>query len=153
MRKIRHQAYEVRQSPIHGSGVFALREIAENERIIEYTGEIIPWSVAEERYAVAGTAGHTFFFDRGDGTVIDGGAGGNEARFVNHSCDPNCEPFEEGGRVVFYAIRTIRPGDELSIDYKLQVDDPLSAESRALYACACGAPNCRGVMLEVSAER
>lgn len=149
VRKVRRQAFEVRQSPIHGSGVFALREIAAGDRIVEYTGEIIDWSVAEQRYEAAGTAGHTFFFDKGDGTVIDGGAGGSEARFVNHSCDPNCEPYDEDGRVVFYAMRTIRPGEELSIDYKLQVDDPGAAETRALYACACGAATCRGVMLEV----
>lgn len=148
MPNVHNLPIAVRESPIHGRGVFAVRDIAEGERIIEYRGEVIGWDEATARYEAAGTEGHTFFFDKGDGTVIDGGSGGNEARFVNHSCDPNCQPYDEDGRVVFYAIRKIRTGVELSIDYKLVVDDPDSAESHRLYACACGAATCRGVMLD-----
>jgi SET domain-containing protein len=83
-----------------------------------------------------------------DGICIDAGVGGNEARYINHSCDANCETIIEDGRVFIDAIRDIRPGEELGYDYQLtweSTDDPAEL---ALYACRCGAAACRGSMLD-----
>jgi SET domain-containing protein len=91
---------------------------------------------------------HTFLFIVDPRTVIDAGVGGNEARFINHSCDPNCETVIENGRVFIDAIKRIKPGDELGYDYQLtweSTDDPVEL---ALYACRCGAKRCRGTMLD-----
>ena len=92
---------------------------------------------------------HAFLFGLDDGTiVIDPTIGGNEARWINHSCDPNCEAIEEGGRVFIYALRDIRPGEELVYDYQLEVDEPRTKEVERESECYCGAANCRGTMLE-----
>ena len=93
--------------------------------------------------------GHTFLFGINNGAdVIDAGVGGNEARWINHSCEPNCEAIESaGGRVFIYALRYICPGEELFYDYQLEVDYPITDEARTESRCGCGAPNCRGTML------
>ena len=128
--------------------MFALTDIAADESIIEYEGEIISWDEAQARYEESDAeAGHTFFFDRGDGYVIDGNRGGNSARWINHGCEPNCETIDHDGTIVVVALRPIAPGDELFIDYQLIIDEPPTTELREQYACACGAPTCRGTML------
>jgi len=79
--------------------------------------------------------------------VIDAAVGGNDARFINHCCDPNCETVMENRRVFIEAIRDIEPGDELGYDYMIRHeagDPPNIAE---IFACHCGAPACRGTML------
>jgi uncharacterized protein len=135
---------------VHGRGVFALADIAPAERIIEYRGEIISWEDAQVRYENSDAEeGHTFFFDRGDGTVIDGNVGGNSARWINHGCDPNCETIDDDGAIVVQALRAIAPGDELFIDYQLIIDGRPTKALREQYACACGAPTCRGTMLAI----
>ena len=79
---------------------------------------------------------------------IDAGVRGNAARFVNHSCAPNCETFEDDdGRVYIAARRPIRAGEELSYDYRLEVDGKIGPRLRRAYRCRCGAPRCRGTML------
>ena len=138
--------FAVRRSPIHGRGVFALRDIAAGERLIEYRGAVITWRAAQRQYEKTGVEGHTYFFDRGDGTVIDGGRHGNSARFINHSCSPNCEALNDDGRIVIYSSRRIRAGQELVFDYQLHLDSP-TAEDAAAYACACGSRRCRKTML------
>lgn len=141
--------YEVHESPVHGRGVFASRKIDAGERIIEYTGEIIDWDEccrrAEEK---GGPVGHTFFFSLNNGLLIDGGAGGNEARFINHSCEPNCEAEEDDdSRVYICALRDIDPGEELNYNYGLIYDEKHTKEVKKQFACYCGAPSCTGVML------
>ena len=139
---------QVRQSAVHGRGVFAARPIRKGRRIIEYTGRRVAWkSIPAD---VNGT--HTFLFGINDGTdVIDPEIGGNEARWINHSCDPNCEAIEEDdGRVFIHALRNIRAGEELSYDYQLQVDEPITRAVKAESACHCGSSNCRGTMLDPS---
>ncbi len=139
---------QVRRSPVHGRGVFALRPIAAGERIIEYTGERIGWEEAQRRHPHDATQpNHTFYFHIEGGEVIDALHGGNSARFINHSCAPNCEAVEEAGRIFIYALHPIAAGEELSFDYGLVVDEPLTEELKADYACCCGAPECRGTML------
>jgi SET domain-containing protein len=143
------QPYEVRRSRIHGRGVYATRVIPAGTRVVEYLGERISHEEADARYEEKGQDdGHTFLFVVDDKICIDAGVDGNEARYINHSCDPNCETIIEDGRVFIDAIREIRPGEELGYDYQLtweSTDDPAEL---ALYACRCGAATCRGTMLD-----
>lgn len=136
----------VADSPVHGRGVFACAQIAEGTRIVEYTGQRIPWdTVADED-----DDPRTYYFSIGDGSVvIDPSIGGNDARWINHSCAPNCEAVEEDdGRVFIEALRKIEPGEELFYDYRLQVDER-TPQIEAECACQCGAANCRGTMLAI----
>jgi len=84
--------------------------------------------------------------------VINPEIGGNDARWINHSCDPNCEAIEEDDRIFICAIRDIEAGEELFYDYALEIDEPITEESKKKYACRCGSSNCRGTMLDTSPE-
>jgi len=141
-------SYVVHDSPIHGKGVFARRKIKAGERIIEYTGEIVDWDETCRRTAEkGGPINHTFFFTLNDGMLIDGGAGGNDARFINHSCEPNCEAMEDEGRVYIHALMDIDKGQELNYNYGLIYDERHTPAVKKAFACHCGAPTCSGVML------
>ncbi len=147
-RNSHDQPFEVRRSPIAGLGAFALDPIAAGARLVEYTGERISNAEADRRYDdEKQQRPHTVLFIVDRRTVIDAGVGGNEARFINHSCDPNCESVIEGGRVYIDALRDINPGEELTYDYKLTRDGPYRRELAERYACHCGSPDCRGTML------
>ncbi|MEP6603458.1 MAG: SET domain-containing protein-lysine N-methyltransferase [Spartobacteria bacterium] len=136
---------EVRVSRIHGHGVYAAQPIAKGTEIIEYTGARVLWKEVEEDPDDP----HTFLFGLDDGIyVIDPEMGGNEARWINHSCDPNCEAIEdEEDRVYIYALRDIPAGEELFYDYALQVDEPRTKELELECACHCGSAKCRGTLL------
>lgn len=140
----------VRRSPVHGRGVFALQALEAGQRILEYKGELIGWKTAVRQYRKSGVSGHTYFFGLSDGRVIDGGQRGNSARWLNHSCDANCEAIEVDNRVFIHASAAIAPGDELFLDYQLIIDEPANDEIRLGYMCQCGAAGCRGTMLAVS---
>lgn len=141
-------AFVVKGSRIHGRGVFASRSIAAETRIVEYKGERITAEQAVERHGRdPENPHHTFFFSLEDGRMIDGDAGGNNARWINHACEPNCEAREENGRVFIYALREIQPGEELGYDYGLVIDERQTAAIKRDYACHCGAPTCRKTML------
>lgn len=138
----------VRRSSVHGRGVFASRRIRKATRIIEYGGERVSHREADRRYEhKQADDSHTFLFIVDRRTVVDAGREGNEARFINHSCDPNCESVIEHGRIFIEAVRTIQPGEELSYDYRIGRDraDPPNVD--AIFACHCGAAHCRGSML------
>ena len=139
----------VYDSPIHGRGVKAVMPIKKGSRVIEYLGERVSHAEADRRYDEKGEDdGHTFLFIASNRTVIDAGVNGNEARFINHSCAPNCETVIQNSRVFIEAIRNIKPGEELGYDYQLtweSTDDPAEL---ANYACRCGAKRCRGTMLD-----
>jgi uncharacterized protein len=148
-RRPRTPLIEVRPSHIHGYGVFALRKIRKGTAIIEYTGERLTQAQADARHAGKDLDdGHTFLFTVDARTVIDAGVNGNEARFVNHGCNPNCEAIDKGKRIFIQAVRTIEAGEELAYDYKIQRDDDDPANIDEIFACRCGAKNCRGSMLE-----
>jgi SET domain-containing protein len=139
----------VRNSRIHGKGVFALRRIRKGTKIMEYTGDRVSHAEADSRYEDKDpNDNHTFLFIVDGRTVIDAGVGGNDARFINHSCDPNCESEVQNRRVFIRALRSIEPGEELAYDYAIKRDgsDPKNVDR--IYACRCGAANCRGSMLE-----
>ncbi len=140
--------FELRQSPIQGQGAFATRRIRKGTRIIEYAGERITQDVADERYDDESMKRHhTFLFTLDEDTVIDAAVDGNEARFINHSCDPNCQAFIEGKQIFIYSIRTIEEGEELCYDYAYERVEGMDEESEKLYVCRCGAKTCRGTIL------
>lgn len=139
----------VRQSPIHGKGVFALLPLSRGQRVLEYKGLVTTWREASRHYARRDEESHTFLFGLSDGRVIDGGRGGNSARWLNHACSANCEAIEEGGRVYIEAIRNIAAGEELFIDYALEVAPDTSRKSLSHYACRCGSRRCRATMLAI----
>ncbi len=145
----------VRTSPIHGRGGFAIRPIRRGTRIIEYTGERLGHGEADARYHDdAAKRHHTFLFRVDRETVIDAAVGGNAARFLNHSCEPNCAVAIEKGRVFIDAIRDIAVGEELAYDCAFARepgdDDPRAA---ARYTCRCGARRCRGTLLSPRVAR
>jgi uncharacterized protein len=138
----------VRDSTVHGRGVFATRRIEKGERIIEYLGERVSHDEADRRYEVKDeNDSHTFLFIVDSKTVIDAGTEGNDARFFNHSCDPNCESVVAKRRVFIEALRAIEPGEEMTYDYQIyrDHDDPENIDE--IFACRCGFSNCRGTML------
>ena len=153
MKKIPHRRrtplFEVRHSAVHGYGVFAARRIRKGTAVIEYLGERVSHREADARYEDKDpNDNHTFLFTVDAKTVIDAGVNGNEARFINHGCDPNCESTTLNRRVFIEAIRTIQPGEELSYDYQIQRDSDDAPNVDEVYACRCGAVSCRGSMLE-----
>jgi hypothetical protein len=139
----------VRRSRVQGRGVFAAAPIRKGTRILEYTGARIS---AAEADADANdddptTRHHTFLFFVSDDVVIDGSRDGNEARFINHSCDPNCEIEISRNRVYIHALRRIAADEELSYDYWYITDETYSMEDlRRIYPCRCGADACRGTL-------
>lgn len=138
----------VRNSGIHGRGVYAARRIRKGTRIIEYVGDRISHAEADARYDARPDDGHTFLFVVDDDICIDAGIGGNAARFINHKCDANCETIIEDRRVFIEALRTIQPGEELGYDYQLTWESTDDPEELQLYRCLCGAADCRGTMLD-----
>ncbi|HKB08248.1 MAG TPA: SET domain-containing protein-lysine N-methyltransferase [Candidatus Polarisedimenticolia bacterium] len=143
-----HRYFAVRPSAIQGLGGFAVRPIARGTRIVEYTGERISHAEADARYDDPRMSRHhTFLFTLDRSMVIDAAVGGGAARFLNHSCDPNCAPVVEGGRVFIEAARDIRPGEELTYDYAYRREGGADEEREDRYACRCGARRCRGTLL------
>src|SRR3954447_19576447 len=139
---------EVRRSNVHGLGVFAAKPIAKGTRIIEYVGERVSHDEADRRYeGKAANDSHTFLFIVDSKTVIDAGVDGNDARFFNHSCDPNCESTVEKRRVYIEAIPDIARGGELTTDYQTPREDDDRENIDEVCACRCGFPQCRGTML------
>jgi len=147
-RASRLPLFEVRHSSIHGYGVFAARRIRKGTTVIEYLGDRVSHDEADARYEDKDpNDNHTFLFTVDSKTVIDGGVGGNEARYINHGCDPNCASTAENKRIYVEAMRTIQPGEELAYDYQIERDpeDPPNVDE--IFACRCGAAKCRGSML------
>lgn len=142
-------AFEIRESAVAGKGGFATRAIAKGERIIEYVGERITHEEADRRYDDESMdVHHTFLFSVSSRTVIDASHGGNEARYLNHSCDPNCEAEISRGRVFISALRDIAVNEELCYDYAYQRSGDETEADEVLYQCRCGATGCRGSIME-----
>ncbi len=141
--------FAIRPSAIQGMGAFATRPIRKGTRIIEYLGERITDEEADRRYDdLSMERHHTFLFSLGDGTSIDASFEGNEARFINHACAPNCEAILEDGHIYIDAIRNIKTGEELFYDYAYERQDAEDDEELSKhYKCLCGSPKCRGTIL------
>ena len=141
--------FELRRSSIQGRGAFALRRIRRGTRIIEYTGEIITDEEADRRYDDEKMARHhTFLFAVDVNHVIDGAVRGNDASFINHSCEPNCTSVIEDQRIFVESLRDIQPGEELTYDYNLITEGRHTAAAKRRFPCHCGAPSCRGTLLK-----
>lgn len=146
----------VRESPLHGKGVFAVRPIPAETTLLDYRGLRISPEEADARHPVnPDDPWHTFYFSLSSGMIIDGGRRGNDARWINHSCAPNCEAREntQGTRVFIVALRDIQPGEELFFDYGLVMEGRITRTLREAYRCLCGAPECRGTMLALPKRR
>jgi SET domain-containing protein len=132
---------------MQGLGAFATELIPEGTRLIEYAGERLTPAQADARYPDDGSRHHTFLFAIDDDVVIDAAVNGNEARFINHSCDPNCDAVVEGGRIWIETIRDVQPGEELAYDYAYTLEERHTPAAKKRYPCNCGARNCRGTIL------
>ncbi|HYW31942.1 MAG TPA: SET domain-containing protein-lysine N-methyltransferase [Gemmatimonas sp.] len=143
--------FEVRRSPIQGRGVFAIAPIRKGKRITEYLGEPITHEEADRRYDDNKGRHHTFLFILDDDTVLDARYQGSDARYINHSCDPNCESVIEEGHIWIEAIKAIKPETELAYDYQFEWQDEYEPEDIRYYACRCGSAKCRGTILKVPA--
>jgi hypothetical protein len=149
-------AVAVRRSRIQGRGVFATRAFKKGARIIEYVGERITYEQADAEAPDddGSRRHHTFLFAVDDETVIDGGRGGNAARYINHSCDPNCEVVIARRRVFIHALRAVVPGEELFYDYWYVTDETYTMDDlRRIYPCRCGTAKCRGTLAQPPKRR
>jgi len=137
-------AYPLRvaRSRIQGYGVFAAGAIPRDRKVIEYTGERIRRGEAYAR--VTKLMGlrrprRLFLFRLNRFWLIDGAVGGSGAEHINHSCDPNLRARIIRGHILYFSRRSIRPGEELSVDYGL-------SPKTFRVPCRCGSPNCRGFL-------
>jgi len=154
--KTRQPWHEVRRSTLHGMGVFARRDIPAGTRILTYAGvRITPEQVDARHPHDPDQPFHTFFFALSSGKVIDGGVRGNDARWINHCCEPNCEAQEsaDGKRVIIVASRDIRTGEELFYDYGLVLDGTITAQMKRDWRCLCATPGCRGTLLALPEKK
>lgn len=147
---------QARRSKIHGTGVFARHDIAEGEIIIEYKGRIRRHADVDAAYDGEDETGHTFLFTLNDDYVIDANIDGNDARWINHSCDANCESSHEDApdgdprhdRILIKAARDIRAGEELSYNYGIRLVERHTAKQKKIWRCLCGSSRCTGTMLQ-----
>ena len=145
-----------RHSRIHGNGLFAVAPIRKGTRLIQYRGRLRSHDEVDRVYADDVDTGHTFLFTLNSDYVIDANVDGNDARWINHSCDPNCEAVhdeDEGGdatrdAIYIEAIRAIPPGEELTYNYGIKLAEAHTAKLKKLWACHCGSKKCTGTMLQ-----
>lgn len=143
--------YIVRNSKIHGKGVFAKRPIRKGTQVLEYTGPIVSRKEADEiGTTTVGGHTHTMLFTINKNKVIDGNRGG-DARYINHSCDPNCEAIQYDDDTIWIeSLKSIPKGQEITYDYHLEVPGKITEEVRQEYVCNCGSKNCRGTQIAAS---
>lgn len=139
--------WELRQSGVHGTGVFALYDIASGTPILEYIGEKIDKETSNnrclewEKQARETGEGLVYVFELDDDWDLDGNVPGNPAKYINHSCNENCEAINEENRIFIYAKKDIKAGDELTFDYGYGIEHFLD------HPCRCGAKNCVGYIV------
>ena len=152
--------FAVRNSPIHGTGVFATRPIKKGARIIEYRGKRLTHKEADRIYGGTSETGHTFLFTLNDYYVIDANVSGNAARFINHGCAPNCTSIceeDDSGRperekVFIDAVRNIKAGEELTYSYFITLEETHTRRLQKIWKCLCGTAKCTGTMLELNKD-
>lgn len=149
----------LRRSPIHGNGVFAAIDLVRETELIEYRGRRITHAQANHYYRGDADTGHTFLFTLDQRWLIDANVGGNAARWINHSCRPNCRAVlvehvdPRKSRVVIESLRRIRRSEELTYDYGIVLDEPHTATMKRIWACRCGARACTGTILKAKPAR
>jgi hypothetical protein len=126
-----------KRSPIHGIGGFAGQFIPKAAQVLQYVGERIDKRESLRRCE----ADNPYLFALDQETDLDGSVAWNSARFINHSCAPNCEAEIIGGRIWILAQRDIQPGEELTFNYGFDLEDYKN------YPCHCGAANCVGFIV------
>jgi SET domain-containing protein len=126
--------FEVKRSRIHGRGLFARSRIPARRKVGELGGEAISQAEARRR---AKRAHSIKIVELGDGTAIDASVGGNHFKYVNHSCSPNAYMRIAYGRLEFYSLREIRPGEELTCNYG-------ETHHEGALTCRCHSPQCQG---------
>ncbi len=124
---------EIRPSKIHRFGVYALERIPANRKVIEYTGE----RISRRETKIRGSGRFTYLFALDSYWTLDGAVGGSGAEIINHCCDPNLRTIILRGHIIYMSKRAIRPGEELTVDYRF------SGEIERV-KCYCGAKSCRG---------
>ena len=145
-----------RRSQIHGNGVFAAVDLPAATELIEYRGRMLTHAQADKLYGGGAETGHTFLFTLNDKYVLDANVDGNVARWINHSCAPNCRALLEEAagnkrredRVLIETLRPIRAGEELTYDYGITLSERHTPRLKKIWECRCGAPNCTGTMLK-----
>tara|TARA_B100001027_G_scaffold205599_1_gene168577 strand:- start:77 stop:562 length:486 start_codon:yes stop_codon:yes gene_type:complete len=142
--------YKVKSSKVHGKGVFASEFIPKNKEIIEYRGEKITKKEGDRRsekrikkYLNSKKTGSVYIFELNSRYDIDGSFGYNKARFINHSCNPNCEVKIEKGQIWIVSLKNIKKNQELSYDYGYEFDK----EDYKDHICKCGYKNCIGYII------
>lgn len=146
----------VRRSAIHGRGIFAAVDLDAHVQLIEYKGRRLTHAQADEQYSGSVTTGHTFLFTLNELYLIDANVGGNSARWINHSCEPNCEAMiyvnkdyrQELDKVWIETIRPVKAGEELCYNYGITLSEPHTARLKKIWACHCGAARCTGTLLQ-----
>jgi len=152
---------QLRRSNIHGNGVFAIKPIAKGERLVRYMGLLRTHDEVDAAYGGREETGHTFLFTLNEEYVVDGNIKGNIARWINHSCEPNCEaviePDDKGraqrDKIFIEALRRIRAGEELTFNYGITLTERHTPKLKQLWGCRCGATTCTGTMLQPKRKR
>jgi len=145
-----------KRSQIHGNGIFAGVDLPANTRLIEYKGRRITHAQADRLYANTTETGHTFLFTLNERYIIDGNHGGNSARWINHSCSPNCRAViiespdgdPRRDRIFIETRRAVKAGQELTYDYGIVLEEPHTARMKRIWACRCGSKRCTGTLLK-----
>jgi hypothetical protein len=106
-----------------------------------------PDAESEARIPTSRERHHTFLFAIDDDVVVDAAVNGNASRWINHSCDPNCDAVIDGGRIWIESIRDIVSGEELAYDYAYILEERHTPAAKKRFPCHCGAENCRGTIL------
>ena len=136
-----------KKSKIHGMGIYASKDIPKNTKIIEYIGEKISKKEGDirsekriKKYLNSKKTGSVYIFELNSKYDIDGSKRYNKARYINHSCDPNCEVDIKDGEIWISSIKKIKKGDELSYDYGYAFDK----DDYKDHVCKCGSKFCIG---------
>ena len=135
---------------MHGTGIFATQDISKGNKIIEYIGEKILKSEGDKRserrinrYLNSKSTGSVYIFELNSKFDIDGSPRYNKARYINHSCSPNCEVDVKRGRIWISSIKNIKAGEELSYDYGYEFDK----DDYKDHKCKCGSKKCIGYII------
>ena len=149
MNRIKN-SWRVKKSIIHGNGVVAAKNINKNKKIIQYVGEKISKSEGDKRseqrikkYLNSNRTGSVYIFELNKKYDIDGTPKYNKARYINHSCDPNCEVEIINNEIWICSIKKIHKGEELTYDYGYEFDKDDFRD----HVCKCGSKNCIGFII------
>lgn len=139
----------VKSSLVHGRGVFAKKTIPKGTRIFEYAGQrVLKTDLVND--LANGLTSMSYVMNLNKIMAIDGERDGNDARFINHSCNPNCEVLYFNETPYIYAMQEIQEGQELNFDYKLGFDTETNlsdSQKKEWFPCNCGSENCRGTLV------